>query len=99
MDDEVVVDNTRMASILNTWYCSVFTDEDVTNMPEVEILCEEGEDLETVEFSVEKVNKKLEELRPTASPGPNKVSAKVGHDLASVEGMGGKIKKVADDTK
>ena len=54
MDDEVVVDNTRMASILNTWYCSVFTDEDVTNMPEVEICCEEGEELETVEFTAEK---------------------------------------------
>ena len=54
VDDEVIADSSKMASILNTWYCSMFTEEDLTNLPQAEDLCREGEALETVEFTAER---------------------------------------------
>ena len=72
-----------MASILNTWYCSMFTEEDMSNIPQAENLCKDGDELESVEFTAEKVEKKLKQLRPTAAPGPDKIWARVAHDLAS----------------
>ena len=83
VEDEVIVDSTKMASILNTWYCSMFTEEDMSNLPQAEDLCKESEALETVEFTAEKVEKKLKELKPTAAPGPDKIWARVAHDLAT----------------
>ena len=73
VEDEVIADSSKMASILNTWYCSMFTEEDMNSMPEAEELCGEGEELKSVEFTAEKVVKKLKELRPTAAPGPDKI--------------------------
>ena len=83
VEDEVVADSTKMASILNTWYCSMFTEEDTSNMPEAENLCKVGQELDSVEFTAEKVEKKLKKLRPTAAPGPDKIWARVAHDLAT----------------
>ena len=68
VENEVFAASARMASILNTWYCFVFTDKDVSNIPEVENLFKEGEQLETVEITSEKVEKKLKQLKPTAAP-------------------------------
>ena len=48
VDDEVIADSSKMASILNTWYCSIFTEEDMSSLPQAEDLCKEGEALETV---------------------------------------------------
>ena len=36
-----------------------------------------------MEFTAEKVEKKLKELKPTAAPGPDKIWARVVHDLAT----------------
>ena len=83
VEDEVIADSTKMASILNTSYCSMYTEEDMSSLPQAEDLCKEGEALETVEFTAEKVEKKLKELKPTAAPGPDKIWARVAHDLAT----------------
>ena len=73
-----------MANLLNKWYCSVFTEEDLTSIPIPENLYQGNEPLTKVHFTAGKVKKKLEELKPTAAPGPDKISSKVLKDLADV---------------
>ena len=81
-EGEVITDSEKMASVLNAWYCSVFTSEDLTNIPEAEKLYTGDDPLSTVHFTAGKVKKKLENLKPTSAPGPDKVWARVLHDLA-----------------
>ena len=82
--DVTVSDDEAMANLLNKWYCSVFTEEDLTNIPLPENMYEGDEPLVTVHFTAGKVKKKLEELKPTAAPGPDKIWARVLNDLAEV---------------
>lgn len=73
-----------MAGVLNAWYCSVFTDEDLQNIPKAEKLYDGDEPLTSAHFTAGKVKKKLETLKPTSAPGPDKIWARVLHDLADV---------------
>ena len=82
--DEVIADSETMASILNTWYCSVFTDEDLSNIPSPEMLFKGDNPLEDVSFTAGKVKKKLMKLKPTSAPGPDMIWARVLHDLSDV---------------
>ena len=58
---------------MNKWYCSVFTQEDLTNIPSPEKLYEGSEPLKSVHFTAGKVKKKLVDLKPNAAPGPDKI--------------------------
>ena len=82
--EEKVADSERMANILNTWYCSVFTDEDLSNLPSPEMLYRGDNPLVDVDFTAEKVKKKLSNIKPSSAPGPDMVWARVIHDLSEV---------------
>ena len=71
-----------MADILNTYFCSVFTHEDLANMRDPEQLYRGEEILSEVEFTPEKVNKMLSALKPTAALGPDGVWTRILHQLA-----------------
>ena len=45
--DKLVTDSKKQANILNRWYCSVFTREDTSNVPEAGDVYE-GNDISTV---------------------------------------------------
>ena len=82
--DEVVADSGRMATMLNEFFSSVFTDEDTTSLPEVEKLFHGPDPLVSVEFLPSDVEKKLKKLKQSSAPGPDKLWPRVLHSLADV---------------
>ena len=62
----LVTDDKLMAEQLNLFFCSVFTQEDLTNMPVAEDLLQGREALVDVNITEEK-------LRPDSAPGPDKL--------------------------
>ena len=69
--DKLVTDNKDMAEMLNSWYCSVVTRENLLEMPEAEQLFTGESPLISVKFMSKLVHKKLKELNPNAAPGPD----------------------------
>ena len=81
---QLVTDDEKMAEMLNEFFCSVFTREDCSRVPEAEQLFEGEEPLESIEFSVEAVRKKLQQLRPNSAPGPDRLWPRVLQGLSGV---------------
>ena len=79
-----MADSSSMATMLNEFFCSVFTEEDITRLPEVEHLYTGTEPLVSVDFSPGVLEKKLKQLKPTSAPGPDKLWPRVLHSLADV---------------
>ena len=77
-----MTDDTEMADMLNNYFCSVFTHEDLSNMKEPEQLYMGDRPVEEVGFTGEKVKKKLSALKPSAAPGPDGVWTRILHQLA-----------------
>jgi hypothetical protein len=67
----ITADKQEMADTLNTFFASVFTTEDKSNMPVKER--ETNVDIRSIEFTFEKVLRKLKELRSDSAPGPDKI--------------------------
>ena len=70
---EIVVDNQNMAEILNDFFTTVFTVEDVTNIPKVEALFTGDMPLTTMFFDRKPIAEKLKALKPNSAPGPDKI--------------------------
>ena len=66
-----------MAEQLNHFFCSVFTQEECSNIPESENLFTGDVPLETVEITGGKVKAKLQKLKPDSVPGPDKLWPRV----------------------
>ena len=82
--DELVSDDARMAGILNSFFCSVFTQENLGELPTPEQLYEGEEPLADVIFDEKDVKKKLENLKPSSAPGPDGVWPRLLQKLAAV---------------
>ena len=63
-DGNVISDNKDMAQVLNQYFTTVFTDENMDNIPESRCLCRDENILKGVDVSYEAVLKKLEETDP-----------------------------------
>ena len=70
-DDKLMVDR------LNQFYCSVFTQEDIADTPAAENIVADGDALEDITITEEKVKDKLRKLRPDSAPGPDKLWPRV----------------------
>ena len=70
---DVVTDDATMAGMLNTFFSSVFTDEDLENMPTPETLYHGDSPLLDVNITPENVKKKIGAMRSNAAPGPDKL--------------------------
>jgi hypothetical protein len=81
--DQLVTDEGRMAEMLNTFFCSVFTQEDLDELPQPEQLYHGEELFSSVTFDQQTVQKKLENLKPSSTPGPDGVWPRVLQKLAS----------------
>ena len=66
-DGNVISDNKDMAQVLNQYFTTVFTDENMDNIPESRCLCSDENILKDVNVSYEAVLKKLEETDPEKS--------------------------------
>ena len=82
-DNKLVTDNKEQANILNNWYCSVFTREDISQVPEAVDVFEDSNTLEEIVITRDRLKKKLLALKPKSAPGPDKIWARVAHDLAT----------------
>jgi ribonuclease P/MRP protein subunit RPP40 len=82
--DRLVTDDSEMAEMLNNYFCSVFTNENLANMREPEQLYRGDDLVEDVDFTDEKVKQKLSALKPTAAPGPDGVWTRILHQLADI---------------
>ena len=67
---KLVTDDQSMAEILNDFFCSVFTQEDTSNVPEAEQRYCGGQPLESLEITAAQVQKKLIRLKPNSAPRP-----------------------------
>ena len=72
-----------MAEMLNSWYCSVFTQENLLEMPEAEQLFTGESLLISVKFTSKLVHEKLKELNPNAAPGPDGLWTRIIHSMAN----------------
>ena len=68
-----MTDHQVMSNMLNDYFCSVFTDENMEDMPEVTQQYRGEQPLTDVTITPDKVRKKLTGLKPSAAPGPDKV--------------------------
>ena len=82
--NKLVTDSKEQADILNSWYCSVFTREDTSNISKPVEVVEGSVKLEEVEITEEKVRKKLKALKPKSAPGPDKISPVVLTSMADI---------------
>lgn len=82
-DGEVASTNQAKADVLNTFFSSAFTVEDLGTVPTLPTNFE-GTTLEDVDVSPHIVEAKLAALRPTSSPGPDGIHPRVLRESAKV---------------
>lgn len=80
--DEIVSDDSFMASILNKFFTSVFTTETFP-LPESSEH-DAVEELKDVQFTVETVDSKLKKLKPESACGPDAVTARTLVETADI---------------
>ena len=69
----LVVENDKMADVLNNAFCSVFTNKDTVNIPEMTALPSQSK-LSNIKFYRNDVLNKINKLK-NGSPGPDKISS------------------------
>ena len=69
--DNIVSDDKEMVELLNAFFTSVFTEEDLSNVPQIDKLYN-GDPLTSVSFLPEQVKEKILKVRTTSAAGPDK---------------------------
>lgn len=79
-----ISDSKHMAEVLNNYFSSVFTREDVSKMVEAPMIFKgtDSEALNNITIDVAVVKKKIEALRSDKAPGPDEVPPRVLRHLA-----------------
>ena len=81
-DGSLTKDDSKKAQLLNNLFTSVFTKENMDNMPDLSQR-HPGEPIMSLEITVEMVEKKLKKQRPTKSQGPDGFHLRVLQETAS----------------
>ena len=83
-EGKTVESNEGKADILNSFFSSVFTREDADTAPNLGLATKsKGVMLENVDFTVEDVKKKLEELNTNKACGPDAIPSKILKELSN----------------
>jgi hypothetical protein len=82
-DGSKVSEDSDKAEVLNDFFSSVFTREDMSNMPDFPDRFF-NETLTELHITRDMVLKKLEQLKPSKSPGPDGLHPRVAKELAEV---------------
>ena len=80
----LISDEEKMVNMLNEFFTSVFTNEDLQGMPDPPQMFTGSTPLVSVDITEEKVAKKIEKLRPTSAPGPDGITPKVLQSVADI---------------
>ena len=83
VDGAVTSTNEAKAQVLSNFFSSVFTEEDISDVPEL-LDIQEVVTLEDVDVSPQRVQAKLAELKPTSSPGPDSIHPRLLRESASI---------------
>ena len=67
----MISDDEGMAELLNEYFASVYTEEDLQEIPSVQILYQGNEPLRKINITLERVKEKIRKLNPNKSPGPD----------------------------
>ena len=81
-NDNIISSNLGMATLLNSFFVSVFTVENVTSMPVPTRVYSGNSPLSSLHISSEDVHKKLKKLKVNSAPGPDKLPPKILCSLA-----------------
>ena len=68
--------------MLNSFFSSVFTEEDINNIPQPKNFYTGSDPITTVHFSPEKVKEKISNLKSFSSPGPDKIYPRMLKEVA-----------------
>ena len=82
-EGRIITDPSDKANLMNAFFSSVFTQEKITNMPAFEPI-PYITPLEYINITADKVEKKLEKLNPSKSPGPDKMHPRVLREMRQV---------------
>jgi hypothetical protein len=82
-DGSYAATDTDKANVLNSFFCSVFTDENLANIPDIDKKAFEKE-LNEIEFGKDKIQNLLKNLDISKSPGPDGMHPKVLKELSDV---------------
>jgi hypothetical protein len=80
-DGKMTADGREMADILNDFFASVFTKEDVTNMPTKDR--ETNKLLTNIEINERLVIKKIDKLKKDSAPGPDNIHPRILKELST----------------
>ena len=82
--DDILTDDAKMAEKLNVFFSSVFTDEDLNQLPSPIPTYFGSSPLIDIQISPEATKDKLDNLRTTSAPGPDKLFPRLLKDLSNV---------------
>ena len=82
---EVITDSLEAANLLNDYFASVYTDEEMGNLPDpVNIFTKTLEEsLQTIEFTTAVVQEKLSKMKPNKAPGIDKLNSSILREVPS----------------
>ena len=80
-NNDIISDNKEMAEMLNSYFVTVFTLEDESNLPNTPEF--EGIKIENFEMSKKQIETKIKKLKTFSAPGPDKISSKILKDYSS----------------
>ena len=83
VNNATISDNKEITKVLNEYFCSVFTRENIDNFPTVDDL-PFLYSLQRTVFTQKKVYDKLSKLKPSSAPGPDGLTARILKDFAGI---------------
>ena len=82
VEGNTVADDKEMADTLNAYFASVFTQEDVSSLPQPRRMFQGNDVLKDTQFTEDIIGAKLQKLKPTSAPGPDKLWPRILNQLA-----------------
>ena len=82
--DVFTSDDDKMAGLLNEFFSSIFTTEDVTHLPVPKLTYTGSFPLHTVDFRQDTIEHKLAKLRTSSAPGPDKICPRLLQSISDV---------------
>ena len=74
----------EQVDVLNAYYSSVFTDENLAKIPSVDQRTKSNKTIEWIEFTEEVVEKKLKGINPNKATGPDSIPGRVLKEISEV---------------
>jgi len=81
LDDKILIDGAEKANALNNQFYSVFTNEDLANLPQAAVHSHIS--VPNISFSIEGITNLLKDLDANKPPGPDGIPAAVLKACAS----------------